>query len=110
MKFIKIYERTQRLTGDVQLNLVVDVQELSDEIYESIDEYIDEASLRQVNDSIYIEGVYTHAVTNEDEFLEDMPLPDGTIVGASEFKNGGQYIIVRGNVSDMDEVKVGLAV
>ena len=108
MNFIKIYERTNEYESDIHLSIIVDVQNLTEEEYNSLDNYLDEATESQVTNQLYIEGVTTYSIKNTGEFLEDMPLPDGTIILTKEFKENGRYVIVLGRVESIEEIKVGL--
>ena len=103
MKFIKIFERING-EGTVTLTKVVDTK-LTQEQYQDLMDYFDEATDEQWQSTICIEDeeVFTIEVINHDELLEDSPLPDGTIVLAKEFKEDGTYAICMG---DMDKAKI----
>ena len=100
MKFIKIFERKDVIgalcTDTIELNKVVDTK-LTEEQFEEIADYFQEVDDKYISSVSFIEGTGTIELTNEDEILEDSPLPDGTIVSAKEFEAGGQYIVVMGD-------------
>ena len=100
MKFIKIFERKDVIgalcTDTIELNKVVDTK-LTDEQFEQLTDYFDEISDKYIFTVSFIEGTGTIELTNNNEILEDSPLPDGTIVSAKEFEAGGQYIVVMGD-------------
>lgn len=100
MKFVKIFERRDVIgalcTDTIELNKVVDTK-LTEEQFEEIADYFQEVNDKYISSVSFIEGTGTIELTNEDEILEDSPLPDGTIVSAKEFEAGGQYVIVMGD-------------
>lgn len=112
MKFIKIFERKDVIgalcTDTIELNKVVDTK-LTDEQFDELGDYFQEIDDKYVSTVSFIEGTGTIELTNEDEILEDSPLPDGTIVSAKEFEAGGQYIVVMGD-SDNDYNIAGVSV
>ena len=100
MKFIKIFERKDVIgalcTDTIELNKVVDTK-LTEEQFEELGEYFGEIDDKYVSSVSLVKDIGTIELTNENEILENSPLPDGTIVFAKEFEAGGQYVIVVGD-------------
>lgn len=104
MKFVKIYKRIE----DTKLTLdkVVDTN-ITDNQFEEIADYFEDATDEQIKTFSFIEGTGTIEVFNHDELLEDCPLPDGTIVLEKEFSEGGEYIVVLGDTEN-DKIIMGV--
>ena len=93
-KLIKIYEKAVKEDSTIELYPVVEAKLTKsqyDDLLDYFTDYILSESIYEYNDCT------TFRVTNEDELLEDCPLPDGTIVKANQFLKDGEYIVVLGD-------------
>ena len=111
MKFVKIFERKDVIgalcTDTIELNKVVDTK-LTEEQFNELADYFEEVDDKYITNVMFIEGTGTIELVNEDEILEDSPLPDGTIVSAKEFEAGGSYIIAMGD-DENTKTMIGLS-
>ena len=107
MKFIKIFKRTTGEDfGDINLELVVWQKDLTSEQFDDLDEYF--TDVVSIKDWSTIDGTMSFEVTNNNEELEDCPLPDGAIVMDKAFVKGMQYIVVLGDTQVAPRVKIGV--
>ena len=111
--FIKIYERerTQAENGmyDLSLKQIVSCRDLTADQYDELEDYFLEAT--EDGKIIFYHNTLTFELSNHDEILEDSPLPDGTVINCSEFKENGSYLVVMSRQdmnSSYDEFRTGL--
>ena len=117
-KFIKIFKRTETVETDQEtrpigvMNSIVLQQVvgtyLNDKDFDDLADYFTGNVF--VSQTIEIDRTVSFDIRNREEFLENAPLPDGTVVNALSFEEGGRYIIIMGcDPSDCNkEVKVGM--
>ena len=101
-KFIKIYEKTTKRDGTVELYPVVST-ELTEEEFKDLRDYFSEFT--PLNAIYGFKETYTFHMFNRNERLEDAPLPDGTIIHKSEFSDG-EHFIVFGDVCSISDFYV----
>lgn len=106
MRFIRIYERVK--TGyvkDILLKNLVDTR-LTEEEYNGLVEYFEEITM--VSNYAQIGQTKTFEITNIHEVMEDCPLPDGTIVLDTGFKQCGEYVVLLATTKDYPNIKLGI--
>ena len=118
-KFIKIFKRTETVETDQEtrpigvMNSIVLQQVvgtyLNDKDFNDLADYFAENVF--VSQTIEMtDRTISFDIRNREEFLENAPLPDGTIINALSFEEGGRYIIIMGYDPSAcnKEVKVGI--
>ena len=98
-EFIKIFEIKENVKGCLNIIQVVDQRNLTEQEYEDLIEYFNEVTPTGEDMSESANATTFHLV-NSDEQLENSPLPDGTIIYSSSFKEYGNYAVVIGETDD----------
>lgn len=106
MRFCTIYE-VKRADLSVVLSKVVSCRNLTEEQFDSLADYFTDNI--PISNYTEVGKVATFKLLNKNEFLEDSPLPDGTIVMADSFKEDGEYIVALGNTGlCAEEIRVAV--
>jgi hypothetical protein len=117
-KFIKIFKRTETVETDQEtrpigvMNSIVLQQVvgtyLNDKDFDDLTDYFTENVF--VSQTIEIDRTISFDIRNREEFLENAPLPDGTIINALSFEEGGRYTVIMGCDPSAcnEEIKVGI--
>ena len=96
MKFCTIYE-VKRNELSVVLSKVVSCKDLTQEQLRHLAEYFEENTPVVRFTQQYDTATFT--IFNNGEILEDSPLPDGTVIMAEKFEEGGEYAVVLGHTN-----------
>lgn len=118
-KFIKIFKRTETVETDQEtrpigvMNNIVLQQVvgtyLNDKDFDDLTDYFTENVF--ISRTIEMtDRTISFDIRNREEFLENAPLPDGTIINALSFKESGRYIAIMGCDPSAcnKEIKVGM--
>lgn len=110
IRFIKIYEKRKITKGCVNFIQVVNQKNLTLKEFDDLIDYFEEVGYNP-EDETFFDNSTNYVIINSNEQLENCPLPDGTIIYTSEFREYGEYIVtIGGTEREEDEIHIVLPV